>query len=86
MSIDLSPEVQELVHEGVRSGRFETPEAFIEAAVREFDARSSAKRPARPNPEELESLFALIDRSPPPRTSPLPDEAFDRGQLYSDRA
>jgi Arc/MetJ-type ribon-helix-helix transcriptional regulator len=89
LTVALSPDDEALVEQKVRSGEFESREAVVSRALallREtvntpVDHLSPAERARR-----LEAFFEDVDRDLPPRTTPLPDEAFDRSSLYDDRA
>ncbi|MDA1315949.1 MAG: hypothetical protein O2968_21715 [Acidobacteria bacterium] len=89
MNVILTPELERLVQQKVANGEFASPEAVIEAAVREL---ASSPTPAVPLPTSeqrlanLQALFEEIDREPAQRTTPLPDDVFDRENLYDDRA
>lgn len=89
MNVILTPELERLVQQKVASGEFASPEAVIDAAVREL-AKSPPSAAPLPTSEQrlanLQSLFEEIDREPAPRITPLPDDAFDRENLYDDRA
>ena len=89
MNVSLTPDLEQLIEQKVASGEFTSPEAVIEAAVRQL---GNGPPPAEPLPTSeqrlvnLQELFEEVDREPAPRTTPLPDEAFDRENLYGDRA
>ena len=89
MNVSLTRELEQLIQQKVASGEFASPEAVIEAAVRQLSNGPSAVEPL-PTSEQrlanLQALFEEVDRAPAPRTTPLPDEAFDRGNLYDNRA
>ena len=89
MSVSLTPDLEQLIQQKVASGEFASPEAVIEAAVRRL---GNGPLPTEPLPTSeqrlanLQELFEEVDHEPAPRTTPLPDEAFDRENLYDDRA
>jgi Arc/MetJ-type ribon-helix-helix transcriptional regulator len=43
MDLSLSPEIQSFIHRQVKSGRFATPEAVIEAAIEEWRSLDEAE-------------------------------------------
>jgi len=90
MAITLNPEDEALVDEKVRSGQFRDRAEVVSHALRllrRLPTGSSAEQPsAEERAKSLEEFFEEVDRDPPPRKTPLPDEAFDRENLYDDRA
>ena len=88
MNVSLTRELEQLIQQKVASGEFANPEAVIEAAVRQLSNGPTAVEPL-PTSEQrlanLQALFEEVDRAPAPRTTPLPDEAFDRESLYDNR-
>ena len=63
MQLSLPPEIQRLIEERVRSGRYQSPEDVVAAAVANLDQQESAGDFA---PGELDELLAEGERSGPP--------------------
>lgn len=89
MNLSLTPELERIIREKVASGEFASAEAVIAASLKQLEKNPSVTEPLPASEQRLSNLQALfdeVDRDPAPRTSPLPDDAFDRENLYQDRA
>jgi Arc/MetJ-type ribon-helix-helix transcriptional regulator len=84
MNVRLTGELEQIIREKVESGEFASAEAVIAASLRQFGNSPSLRDPMAGADQRLANVKALFDeadRNPPPRTTPLPDDAFDRGEI-----
>ena len=87
--MDLSPDDEDLIAEKLRSGEFQSREEVVSHALGLLrQARTSREENLSPaeRARRLNEFFEELDRELPLRSTPLPDEAFDRANLYDDRA
>ena len=59
MNLTLPPQIQKLIEDRVRSGRYQTPEDVVSAAVAQLDVREQA---GDFDPGELDALLAEAER------------------------
>ena len=88
MNVRLTGELEQIIREKVESGEFANAEAVVAASLRQFGDTASLREPLAGVDQRLaniEALFDEADRNPPPRRTPLPDDAFDRENLYAER-
>ena len=85
MTIQLSPEQEQVVERAIRSGLIKTADEVVDAGVETIRQRLEPRAAALPlNDDEWMAKFRALARSQP--TGPLlSDEAIDRESIYRER-